>query len=64
MPNLENNREEMKNTIVRALGLEHQGTVWFFQMCEDYEDNEWNNMCLYGLMTALLDLVQYANELE
>jgi hypothetical protein len=62
--NLENNREEMQNTIIRALGMEHPATVWFCGLCEEYADNEWNNKCLYGLMSALLDLVQFASELE
>ena len=58
------NREEMQNTIVKALGFEHQGTIWFFDLCEQYEDNPQNNEKLFDIMSALIDLVQYSSELE
>lgn len=64
MENLEMNREEMKNRLIRALSLEHPAVVEFFRLCEEYEDNAWNNRCLFGMFEALLDLVQYASELE
>ena len=58
------NREKMQNTVVQTLGFEHQGTIWFFDLCEQYEDNPQNNEKLFRIMEALLDLIQYANELE
>lgn len=57
-------REDAKNAIARALGLEDSRTIWFFQLCEDYEPTEHNDKCLIGIFEALMDLVQYEAELE
>ena len=64
MTNLECNREEMQDTIVKALGLEHRGTIWFYDLCEQYDDNPQNNAKLFEIMSAMLNIIQYASELE
>ena len=64
MKNLEMNREEMQNRLIKALGFEHPAVVEFYRLCDEYDDNAWNNRCLFGMFEAILDLVQYASELE
>lgn len=55
-------REEMMNYLVSREGLEAEATVWFFELCEEYPNA--TDEKLYGVFTALLDLIQYVAELE
>ena len=64
MINLEHNRREMQDTIVKALGFENELTIWFFKLCEQYDNNPQNNEKLFEIMSAMLNLVQYVSELE
>lgn len=57
-------REQMQDRLVKSLGMEDSRVIWFFNLCEEYEDNEWNNKCLEGVFGAILDLVQYVAEME
>lgn len=57
-------REEMQNVIGNAYGMEHTATIWFFELCEEYESSEWNDKCLFGIFSSLLDLRQYSAEME
>lgn len=45
-------REQMQNTIISIYGMEHPITIWFFELCEEYEDNRWNNQCLQSIVDA------------
>lgn len=58
------NREKMQNTIVRTLGFEHAFTIWFFELCEQCDDNPQNNKKLLEIVATLIILAQDANELE
>ena len=58
------NREKIKNLVAKALGLEHAGTIWFFELCEQYDDNLYNNGKLLEIATTLLILAQDISELE
>lgn len=60
----ENTREKMQDTIVKALGFENELTIWFFKLCEQYEDNPHNNRKLFEIIATLLILAHDASELE
>ena len=57
-------RKEMQDKLIRVFGMEDSRVVWFFQLCEDYDDNEWNNKCLEGMVMALLDIARIQSEME
>ena len=57
-------REEMIDRLVKSFGHEDSRVVWFCGLCEEFEENEWNNKCLEGLFGSLLDLAQYSAELK
>lgn len=57
-------REQMMNALIATFGFEDSRVIWFCNLCELYVDNEWNNKCLEGIFGSLLDLAQYASELE
>lgn len=57
-------REQMQDRLIKSFGHEDDRVVWFCEMCEMYPENEWNNKCLEGLFSALLDLAQFLAELE
>ena len=54
----------MQDKLIRVFGMEDSRVVWFFQLCEDYDDNEWNNKCLEGMVMALLDIARIQSEME
>ena len=49
-------REQMMNALIVAFGFEDSRTIEFCNLCELYEDNEWNNKCLEGIFESLLNL--------
>ena len=58
------NREQMMDALIVAFGFEDSRTIEFCGLCEQYENNEWNNKCLEGIFGSLLDLAQYRSELK
>lgn len=58
------NREQMMDRLIESFGFEDNRVIWFGNLCELYEDNEWNNKCLEGIFGSLLDLAQYESELN
>ena len=54
-------KEKMYNVIVRKLGHEHKATIWFIEFAETVPDEK--NDQLYNVLIALLDLVEYAEEI-
>lgn len=51
--------EKVQNKVVKALGHEHKGTIWFFEFCEENPNADIEK--LDKLAEALIDLVQYVN---
>lgn len=49
-------REQMQDRLIKSFGHEDDRVIWFCGLCETYVENEWNNKCLEGLFSALLDL--------
>lgn len=57
-------REQMQDQLNKSFGHKDDRVVWFRGLCEKYPENEWNNKCLEGIFSALLDLAQYSAELD
>ena len=47
-------REKMIDRLVKKFGHEDNRVIWFCGLCEEYEENEWNNRGLEGLCISLL----------
>ena len=46
------NRKNLVDRIIRIYGHENPITIQFAQMCEDYEENSWNEAVLNLLVEA------------
>ena len=57
-------REEMKNRIANALGLENRCVVEFFRLCDEYEDSDWNNKCLNGIFDNMMSIMNIITFME
>lgn len=56
------NRKQMYDKIIKELGHEHKATIWFISFAEEHPTAE--DIKLENVLTALLDLVHYATELQ
>lgn len=46
------NREKLVDRMIRIYGFENPLVIQFAEMCESWEDNDWNNTCLTTLVKA------------
>lgn len=45
-------REELADRLIRLYGFENDITISFCKLCEQWEENEWNNKVLRILVEA------------
>lgn len=57
-------REQMQDRLIKSFGHEDTRVIWFAELCEQYPESDWNNKCLEGIFSALIDLAQYSAELQ
>ena len=57
-------REQMIKHLITLYGFENPNVIWFCELCAKYEENDWNNACLFDIYRSLFELVQYESELQ
>lgn len=60
---MKHSRKEMMNKIISLIGMEHPWTVQFCKFCEEWEENEHNNIILSTLFETAINYKGDWNEI-
>lgn len=52
---MKHSRKEMMNKIISLIGMEHPWAVQFCKFCEEWEENEYNNIILSTLFETAIN---------
>lgn len=56
--------EYMQDKLIQKGGMEHPLVIWFYSLCEQYENTEYNRECLYDVFLSLEDAIDYQMEMK